>query len=284
MPSPASHRQPATYLDLQDYIAEISDELPKRLLQCARYLNTYPDRVALQTTAEIAKAANVQPSTLVRFAQTLGFSGFSEMQRLFKNHLSGHHHAYPDRFKRLQNHYDGATDALMPATLLNNFATESQNALSHLMEMTDPAILERCVTQLAEADTVYLLGLRRSYPLTSYLHYMFSKMKRKSVLLDGTAGLLADYIDVLHPKDVLFCATFYPYADEVVNFAKQAADKAIPVITLSDSCLAPIPQFSTDILTVKEAEIQSFRPLTVSMCLVAAIAVAVGNHFAQSPE
>ena len=52
--------------------------LPKRLSQVGKYALDHPDEIAFGTTASIASAANVQPSTLVRFAHQFGYTGFSE--------------------------------------------------------------------------------------------------------------------------------------------------------------------------------------------------------------
>lgn len=269
----ASRTAPESYAELHARITEISDELPKRLLQSARYMINHPDRIALCTTAEIAEAAEVQPSTLVRFAQTLGFSGFSEMQRLFKDHLVARDSAYHDRLKQLNTKSDNSA-----ASLLSAFASASQHSLSQLSQTAESDSFLRAIKLLAQADTVYLLGLRRSFPIVNYLYYMFGKMNRRCVLLDHAGGILLDKAKELTEKDVLFASTFYPYSGEVIEFATQISDKNIPVITLSDTVLTPIPQFSTEILKVQEAEIQSFRTLSVSMCLVAALAVAVGNE------
>ncbi|HEY2399078.1 MAG TPA: hypothetical protein VGI23_01925, partial [Steroidobacteraceae bacterium] len=53
-------------------IASRRSDLPKRLIQVADFAMTHPQEVAFGTVVEIAKHANVQPSTLVRFARALG--------------------------------------------------------------------------------------------------------------------------------------------------------------------------------------------------------------------
>ena len=55
----------------------------------AIFLWQHPSEVALGTISQVAEQAGVQPSTLVRFAQTFGFAGFSEFQDLFKDARQG---------------------------------------------------------------------------------------------------------------------------------------------------------------------------------------------------
>jgi hypothetical protein len=85
----------ANFDDLRAHIVALADELPKKLAQAARYALAHPDDIALGTAASIAKAANVQPSTLVRLAQQLGFRGFSDFQSVFRSRLKVRASSYP---------------------------------------------------------------------------------------------------------------------------------------------------------------------------------------------
>jgi len=58
-----------------------------RIAQVAAYALDNPDEIAFGTAASIADAAGVQPSTLVRFAQHLGFDGFTSLQSVFRQRL-----------------------------------------------------------------------------------------------------------------------------------------------------------------------------------------------------
>jgi DNA-binding MurR/RpiR family transcriptional regulator len=72
----------SAYLDfaaLREALMARHEKLPKRLRQVARFALDHPDDIALGTVTEVARGAGVQPSTLVRFAQTLGFAGFSDL-------------------------------------------------------------------------------------------------------------------------------------------------------------------------------------------------------------
>jgi DNA-binding MurR/RpiR family transcriptional regulator len=61
-----------------------SASLPKRIAQIAAYALDNPDETAFGTAASIAVSAGVQPSTLIRFAQHLGFDGFTSLQGVFR--------------------------------------------------------------------------------------------------------------------------------------------------------------------------------------------------------
>ena len=82
-----TRQPPATAEEFRSLLLERYDGLSKRLKQVARYVLDEPNELALETLAVIAARCGVQPSAIVRFAQSFGFSGASQLQRLFRDGL-----------------------------------------------------------------------------------------------------------------------------------------------------------------------------------------------------
>ena len=93
---------PADFQALKARLATGEDRLPKRLKQVASALVAQPDDIAFSTAAEVSARIGVQPSTLVRFAQALGYSGFSELQEIFRARLKERFPDYRERLETLQ--------------------------------------------------------------------------------------------------------------------------------------------------------------------------------------
>jgi DNA-binding MurR/RpiR family transcriptional regulator len=83
------YSKPETYEELRAVLSSGTVRLPKKLRQVAIYLWQHPSEVALGTVTTLARQAGVQPSTMVRFAQTFGYSGFSDFQDVFKTYVQG---------------------------------------------------------------------------------------------------------------------------------------------------------------------------------------------------
>jgi DNA-binding MurR/RpiR family transcriptional regulator len=83
------YSRPGSYEELRAVLSSGTARLPKKLRQVAIHLWQHPTAVALGTVTTVASEAGVQPSTLVRFAQAFGYSGFSDLQDVFKAHLAG---------------------------------------------------------------------------------------------------------------------------------------------------------------------------------------------------
>lgn len=261
---------PASIDEFRLRLAEVTDTLPKRLRQCADHIAANTDRIAVSTVAELAAGADVPPSALMRFCQILGFSGFSEMQRLFREAYSP---GWPDYATRLKNLKDGGAGS--PAALLAEFVEAGRLSLEQLAKTLDDAALAQAVAQLAQAGTLHVVGLRRAYPVASYLTYVFEKMQVPAMLHDGAGKL--DHRHAMRAGDACIAITFAPYSDETLALAQDAQARGLPVIGITDRLTSPLARHAATVLTVPEVDFGAFRSLSATLALSIALAVAVGT-------
>ena len=261
---------PASIDEFRQRLAEVTDGLPKRLRQCADHIAANTDRIAVSTVAELAAGADVPPSALMRFCQILGFSGFSEMQRLFREAYSP---GWPDYATRLKNLKDGGAGS--PAALLAEFVEAGRLSLEQLAKSVDDAALAQAVAQLAQAGTLHVVGLRRAYPVASYLTYVFEKMQVPAMLHDGAGKL--DHRHAMRAGDACIAITFAPYSDETLALAQDAQARGLPVIGITDRLTSPLSRHAQTVLTVPEVDFGAFRSLSATLALSIALAVAVGT-------
>ena len=237
--------------------------------QCADYLAARSDRIAVSTVAALAAGAGVPPSALMRFCQVLGFAGFSDMQRLFRDAYAA---GPPDYARRLRNLQDNGTGS--PAALLAEFIEAGRTSLALLANSTDDVAMTQAVALLAAADTLHLVGLRRAFPVASYLAYVFDQMAVPAMLHDGVGAL--DHRFALRRGDALLAISFAPYSEETLMLAQQARVRGLPVVALTDRGAGPLAQLADAVLTVEEVDFGAFRSLSATIALAIALAVAVG--------
>ena len=261
---------PASVDEFRARLADILDDLPRRLRQCADYIAANTDRIAVSTVAELATGADVPPSAVMRFCQILGFSGFSEMQRLFREAYSP---GWPDYSTRLKNLKEGGAGS--PTALLAEFIEAGRQSLEALAKSADEVALQQAVAVLAGADTIHVVGLRRAFPVASYLAYVFEKMSVPAMLHDGVGKL--DHRFALRPNDAVLAITFAPYSEETLTLAQDAKARGLPVVALTDRMTSPLVRFSDAILTVPEVDFGAFRSLSATIAMAIALAVAVGS-------
>jgi DNA-binding MurR/RpiR family transcriptional regulator len=261
---------PASVEEFRLRLAEVLDDLPRRLRQCADYIAANTDRIAVSTVAELAAGADVPPSAVMRFCQILGFSGFSGMQRLFREAYTP---GWPDYATRLKNLKAGAAGS--PSALLAEFVEAGRLSLEALAKSADEAALQQAVAILAAGETVHLIGLRRAFPVATYLAYVFEKMSVPAMLHDAVGRL--DHRFALRKGDAVLAITFAPYSEETIALAQDARARGLPVVALTDRMTSPLVRVSDAVLTVPEVDFGAFRSLSATIVMAIALAVAVGS-------
>src|SRR5438105_3638809 len=73
-------RAAAQALTLSAEIRQRFDEFSRSQKDVGQYIVDHLDEAAFHTAEELARRANTSSSTVVRFAQALGFEGFPELQ------------------------------------------------------------------------------------------------------------------------------------------------------------------------------------------------------------
>lgn len=264
---------PETFDILKAELVQRYDAMPKRLKQVASFALNQPDELALGTTAAIAVHAGVQPSTLVRFAQALGYKGFSELQAVFRARLR----------QRMPDHWDGVkelrqADGSGEGRLIDGFIGAAHQSLDRLRAHLADDDLRRMVKILAGARTIHLLAARRVFPVSAYLAYALGSLGISAHLVDQTGALGPEQLAAAFGDDVVLAVSYTPYAATTVEFAAGAAARGIPVVSITDSPFSPLVPISTVWVEVAETDFGAFRSLSATFALIMALAVAIADH------
>jgi DNA-binding MurR/RpiR family transcriptional regulator len=274
MNKPLPH--PNTFDALQKAIVEQFPSLSKRLQQIASYALENPSELALETIATVAERAKVQPSTLIRFAKVFGFSGYSDMQRVFRVRLTDAMPDYKERLRTLK--LDGGEDGEDTTALLNQFVKASIVGLQCLAEQRQTGgRLDRAVSLITGSDTVFLVAHRRSFPVCAYLSYALSQLGVRNVLVDGVGGMFFQQVSHATKRDVLLAVSSKTYSPDVVQAAREAAQRGVPIIGITDGPLSPLVEHAQVSFEVQDATLHMFRSLAVQMTLAITLVVALGR-------
>lgn len=267
---------PRDFKSLRALIVTRRDMLPKRLVQVADFAVDHPQEIAFGRVTDLAAQAGVQPSTLVRFAQTLGYSGFSDLQAVFRAHAR---QRWPDYRERLETLASGEqAHGADPVSLLHGFVHAAQVSLDHLEQTVDRQALERAVQLLSEARSISLVGNRRVYPVALYLAYALRKLGIRCELIDNAGGLGHRQIELLDRTDVVLAVSFTPYAAETLDLSSAAARRGAGVVAITDSPFSPLTQLAETWLEVAETDHAGFRSLSATFVLATTLAVALGER------
>ena len=267
---------PRDYEGLKDLLIARRDDLPKRLVQVAAFALENPDEIAFGTVASVAAQAHVQPSTLIRFAQTIGYAGFTDLQEVFRAQLKARWPDYRERLARIGPAAPQGRNAT--GDLLEGFAESAIASIERLRSSVPPVEFDRAAGLLARADAIYLLGLRRAFPVTAYLAYALGKLGFRAILVDQVAALGPEQLAGAGKRDALIAVSFSPYTPATVELTIQAAKRKVPVIAITDSPLSPLSPSADVQLEIVEADYAGFRSLSATLSLAMALAVAAGTR------
>lgn len=270
---PPTTHPPAAYDDLQALIISRHGEMPKRLAQVAEFASASPEEIALGPVTRIAELAGVQPSTLVRFAQYLGYAGFSDFQEVFRVRIRGNRPTYGDRLAALRDEAADGTEAL-----LAGFCTAAIDSILDVRNNADPARLDEAARLLAAADTIYLMGQRRAFPAASYLAYMFGQLVIRHQLAANIGTMAPDQLGLARPGDAVLAISFTPYTPTTVDAAASAFDRGVPVVAITDSPFSPLAAKSNVWLEVSETDHASFRSVAATFCVAMTLAIATAEQ------
>lgn len=266
---------PANFADLRERLASGRVKLSKRLKQVASFALAQPDEIALGTVASIAEDAGVQPSTLVRFSQALGFGGFSDLQTVFRERLRNHVSNYDERLLSLRARNDKAARS---AVLFDGFCEATARSITAVYNRIDLSAVDEAARILAGSETIYLIAQRRSFPVTSYMSYVLGKLGIRNVLIGSSAGTDVETVSFATPRDAALAISFTPYASATVAYAQQIRENGTPLVVITDSPFSPLVAEGRLWFEVVEADFQGFRSLSASLALAMTLAIAVAEQ------
>ena len=199
------------YDDLARAITDTYSQLPNRLQTIARFALGNPDAMALSTVAEIAQAAEVPPSAVIRFANALGHPGFTDLQRIYRERLVARSATYRERIEQMRKS-GGDKGHVLP-----QLVDTSIHELERLREHLDARRLQAATELVLSANMVYVLAQRRAFPVAGYLAYGLAQLEVRVVLLDSVGGMLHQQVGAAGTGDVLVAASFRNYTAEVIE-------------------------------------------------------------------
>lgn len=272
-----STEAPREFDRLREVFQHQFEALSPHLKRIAQYALGDPNRFALQTVAETAKEAGVQPSTLIRFAKTFGFSGFTEMQQVFRLRLIEGAPSFRDQIHEHRGKLEEAAKE-NPLAILNEFANASTLALDHLKADMNGDELREAVQMMDSADATYVIGQRRAFPVAAYLAYGLIRLEYRCSLLDSVGGMVPQQVATMSENDLLIGVSFAEYAQPVVEAISDAHIRNVRVLAITDSLMSPLARNSTLCFVVRDTEVHRFRPLAAPIVLAQSLVIALGYY------
>ena len=132
----------------------------------ARYIIDHLEEVAYLSAEELGQKGNTSSSTVVRFAQSLGFTGYPELQRAARDEYRLGPTARP------VVHEDQLGFSIEEDVLTRSLRTDSLS-LEETISKNTLERFNRAVTMLAEAAQVLVVGLHEASIVAQHASYIW---------------------------------------------------------------------------------------------------------------
>jgi len=258
--------RPETLDQLMTQIEQQHASMPKRLREIGNFVLGHPEAIALSTLAELAAETDIATSAFVRFAQTLGFDGFSQMQAVFRQQVRS---SWPQYASRLSDMAD-----VNPADHFEALSASAVASIKRLSNSVSMEHLEAAVCKLAGAETIWFAAGGRARPVTGYMRYMLTKLGIRTQEFREAPSEAMRELNLIGPNDVLLVVSFAPYGGLTVKLAEEAANRGAEIVSVTDTMVSPVALDTT--LLVTEESIFGFRSLCATMNLAQYLAIETG--------
>ena len=258
--------RPETLDQLMTQIEQQHASMPKRLREIGNFVLGHPEAIALSTLAELAAETDIATSAFVRFAQTLGFDGFSQMQAVFRQQVRS---SWPQYASRLSDMAD-----VNPADHFEALSASAVASIKRLSNSVSMEHLEAAVCKLAGAETIWFAAGGRARPVTAYMRYMLTKLGIRTQEFREAPSEAMRELNLIGLDDVLLVVSFAPYGELTVKLAQEAASRGGEIVSVTDTMVSPVALDTT--LLVTEESIFGFRSLCATMNLAQYLAIEAG--------
>lgn len=257
---------------MNDLITKIQSELPgfsKGQKQIARFILEHYDKAAFMTASRLGVTVGVSESTVVRFATELGYDGYPHLQRALQEMIR-------NKLTSVQR-MEVAGDRMGGRDVLQTVLHADTDMIRVTLDEIDRDAFQGAVDALMGAKRIYILGVRSSSALASFLGFYFNLLF-ENVTLVHTNSVSEIFEQVLRvgPGDVLFGISFPRYSKRTLSAMKYARDRGARVIALTDSQLSPLTRVADHVLLARSDMASFVDSLVAPLSVINALIVAVG--------
>ena len=263
--------------NLLQQLSERMSTFSKGQRQIATYILEHYDRAAYMTAAKLGAEVKVSESTVVRFADELGFGGYPELQQalqeLAKTHLTA------------AQRMDVADNLLGRDNVLEKVLLGDADMIRRTLDGLDKTAFYAAVDKIVRARNIYILGSRSSASLAAFLTFNFRMMfdNVRNVEISSGSEMFEQILNI-GAEDVLIAISFPRYSKRTVRAVHFAHNAGADVVSITDSTASPIAADSDQLLTAK-SDMASFvdslvAPLSIINAMVAAVSMSCHEQVA----
>lgn len=257
----------------KDILQLIQSNMPtfsKGQKRIAAFIQESYDKAAFMTASKLGTTVNVSESTVVRFAAELGYEGYPAMQRALQEMIR-------NKLTSVQR-IEVANNRMGDQDVLSMVMQSDIEKIRMTLEECNRADFSGAVDAIVEAKRIYILGVRSSVAVSSFLGFYFNLIFDNVVQVhSNSASEMFEQLIRVGEGDVVIGVSFPRYSRRTVQALRFARDRKAKVVAITDSVTSPLAESASHTLLAKSDMASFVDSLVAPLSLVNGLIVAVSQ-------
>ncbi len=236
----------------------------------AQYYRSHEDRMAFLTLEDAAAQIGTSTTTIIRFARSLGYSGYSQMQKDIQSSLISKV-SLPERLNNLSV-FAAANDQL-----LNQIVQSDIQDITETVAGIAPDLVSRTIHLINDSRNIYVLGLRSSFSLAHYLTSRLGQIRPNVRLIQSAGMLFPEELAGCNSSDACVAFLFPRYSKTAANLILWLKKRNVKIILFTSNDYKAVESYGDLIIPCSVSSVSiknSFvAPMVIINYLMASIAL-----------
>jgi len=228
----------------RERIVKVYEQLSPQQRQVADYMLEHVRDVAFSSVPELAIETKTSDATIVRFAQSLGYDGFSGL----KNDLASamREEVGPGVPRKPQ-----ALRRTPDADPLTSVAALEMENIQRSIETMDRKVAQKVAERLFIVDHVYVFGMGISSHMAELFTYLLGQIGIRATTVSNRLTSPLEACATMTRKDLLAVLSFPPYSESTVELTREAKRLNVSTLAITDKLTAPAARLADYTLCVR---------------------------------
>jgi DNA-binding MurR/RpiR family transcriptional regulator len=275
-----THRKAQNHLDrngaqapptaLEGRLAKAQSRLSPRRQQMVRKILANSEQTCFLSSIELARLYHVDPATIIRTIQALGYESFADFTADLRQHFVTRITPYTalkaatQKRRSLTDHLDASFDKAL-------------ENINNLISQLDKNRVVDVAKMIHRSRNIVIVGVDLAASLASYLAYGLVTLGFNADAPMGSEGNLQHKVEVLTPKDMLIAMSFGQCLRVTVEAVLRAKKQGVPTVGITDGDTTPIARYSDSYFVAPVVSPTFLNSYVAPMALISAIHVACAH-------
>ena len=256
--------------NIYEQIARKREEMSKTQKKIADYILAHQVASSFHTVGRLAKETGVSEASVVRFANFLGFDGYTSFQKEMQDKTQNQMDT-PQRLALSYSVYEGREEGVAQV-----FKDDIQN-LSDTLQELDMDMFFAIVHELIKAKRIFIVCSRSSAGLGLFFQYYLRWSGSQVYLIDDLQNN-EELVNGLCQEDFVFAISFKRYSKRTVDILQYMSKQPCKVASLTDLLTSPLIRCSDYYLLAKANMSTYLDSYVAPQAIVDALLMAIGKE------